>query len=138
MLMIDIDHFKLVNDRYGHAAGDDAIASIAATCRESKRAADIVGRLGGEEFAILLPETDQVQARVLAERIREKVAGHSLSTQGVEFSMTISVGIAAASADMSGADALLRAADRALYQAKADGRNRTAEWSPEPASAAAK
>jgi diguanylate cyclase (GGDEF)-like protein len=137
MLMIDIDHFKLVNDRYGHAAGDDAIASIAATCRESKRAADIVGRLGGEEFAILLPETDQVQARVLAERIREKVAGRSLSTQGVEFSMTISVGIAAASADMSGADALLRAADRALYQAKADGRNRTAEWSPEPASSAA-
>lgn len=131
--MIDIDHFKAVNDRHGHAVGDEAIKSIAAACLERKRGADNVGRLGGEEFAILLPETDQTQAWVLAERIREKVAGEVLTAQGVEFSLTISVGIAAATAGMSSVEALLRAADRALYQAKFDGRNRTAQWSPGPA-----
>lgn len=124
MLMIDIDHFKSVNDRYGHSVGDDGITSIAAACRESKRSADIVGRLGGEEFAMLLPETDLAQAWVVAERIREKVAGRLLSTQGAEFSMTISVAVSEAAADISDVEALLRAADRALYQAKAAGRNR--------------
>jgi diguanylate cyclase (GGDEF)-like protein len=131
MLMIDIDHFKSVNDRYGHAVGDQGIRWVAAACHEGKRGADSVGRLGGEEFAILLPETDQAQAWIVAERIREKVAGHVLTAQEVEFSLTISVGIAAAVESMSGVDALLRAADQALYQAKFEGRNRTAQWSPE-------
>jgi diguanylate cyclase (GGDEF)-like protein len=131
MLMIDIDHFKAVNDRFGHAVGDEGIRSIATACHEGKRSADNAGRLGGEEFAILLPETDQAQAWVVAERIRQKVAVQVLKAQEQEFSLTISVGIATATAGMSGVDTLLRAADRALYQAKFDGRNRTAQWSPD-------
>ncbi len=129
MLMVDIDHFKLVNDRYGHAVGDEAIASIAGACQQTKRGADIVGRLGGEEFAILLPETDQTQAWVLAERLREKVAGHVQSVQGIQFNLTISIGVAEAALSMPGVETLLRASDRALYRAKAEGRNRTALWS---------
>jgi diguanylate cyclase (GGDEF)-like protein len=118
ILMIDIDHFKGVNDRYGHAVGDEAIISIAAACRESTRGEDFAGRLGGEEFAILLPETDQVQAAILAERIRERVANHPLTAHKTQFKVTISIGIAAATESMSGLDALLRCADQALYQAR--------------------
>lgn len=130
MLMLDIDHFKGVNDRYGHAVGDDVIISVAHAAQQAKRGPDVVGRLGGEEFAILLPETDAVQAAVVAERIRERVAGQSLSTHNSQFGVTISVGIATASTSMSGIDVLLRAADEALYEAKIAGRNRVAQWSP--------
>lgn len=124
MLMLDIDHFKSVNDRYGHAVGDDAIVSVANACEGGKRNSDIAGRLGGEEFAVLLPETDAVQAKIVAERIREAVAAHVFSVHKVRFNVTISVGIAQASVSMSGIDALLREADAALYQAKEAGRNR--------------
>lgn len=130
LLMIDIDHFKSVNDRYGHAVGDQAIISVATACQRGKRGSDVVGRLGGEEFAILLPETDSAQAAVVAERIRQSVADHFLSVHDVRFKLTISVGAAAATASMSGTDALLRAADQALYQAKNAGRNRVTHWSP--------
>jgi diguanylate cyclase (GGDEF)-like protein len=130
ILMIDIDHFKSVNDRYGHAVGDQAIISVATACQQGKRDSDVVGRLGGEEFAILLPETGSARAAVVAERIRESVAGHLLSAHDAQFKLTISVGTAAATASMSGTDALLRAADHALYQAKNEGRNRVTHWSP--------
>lgn len=130
MLMIDIDHFKSVNDRYGHAVGDEAIVSVATACQQSKRNSDVVGRLGGEEFAVLLPETDSAQAAVVAERIRERVAGHFLSVHNIQFKLTISIGSATATLSMSGVDALLRASDEALYQAKAGGRNRIVQWSP--------
>jgi diguanylate cyclase (GGDEF)-like protein len=133
VLAIDIDHFKSVNDRYGHAVGDEAINAVAAACQQSRRGSDIVGRLGGEEFAILLPETDLAQAAPVAERIREQVAGHILSAHKVQFSLTVSIGIASATASMSGIGALLRLADQALHQAKAEGRNRTVQWSPPPA-----
>jgi diguanylate cyclase (GGDEF)-like protein len=129
MLMIDIDHFKSVNDRYGHAVGDEAIVSVAA-CQEGKRGSDVVGRFGGEEFAMLLPETDSVQAAIVAERIRERVADHFLFVHKVRFNVTISVGIAEAVASMSGIDALLGSADAALYQAKREGRNRVIQWLP--------
>ena len=127
MLMIDIDHFKSVNDRYGHAVGDDAIISVARAVLQDKRGSDVVGRLGGEEFAILLPETDIAQAATVAERLRQKVEGQFLSAHNIQFKVTISIGVATASADMSGIEALLRAADLALYQAKSDGRNRVAQ-----------
>lgn len=130
MLMIDIDHFKSVNDRYGHAVGDETIVSVAAACQGGKRGSDVVGRFGGEEFAMLLPETDSVQAAIVAERIRERVAGHFLFVHKVRFSVTISVGIAEAVASMSGIDALLGSADAALYQAKREGRNRVIQWLP--------
>ena len=129
MLMLDIDHFKSVNDRYGHAVGDEAIALVAAACQRGKRNSDVAGRLGGEEFAILLPETDAAQALVVAERVREGVAAQFLSVHKVRFNVTISVGVAEAVVSMPAIDALLRACDEALYQAKGSGRNRTVTWS---------
>jgi diguanylate cyclase (GGDEF)-like protein len=133
MLMVDIDHFKQVNDRYGHAVGDEAIIAVADACTNGKRQPDIVGRLGGEEFAILLPETDLAQATIVADRLCTSIAEHDLVAHKVHFKVTASIGIAAASASMSGLDVLMRAADQALYQAKAQGRNCTVQWSPPPA-----
>jgi len=132
MLMVDIDHFKSVNDRYGHAVGDEAIKFVALACKQDLRGSDMVGRIGGEEFALLLPETDQARASIVAERIRERVAAQFLSTHKIQFKVTISVGVAEATASMSGVDALLRSADLALYQAKEAGRDRVVLWS-EPA-----
>ena len=133
VLMIDVDHFKSVNDRYGHAVGDEALVAVANACLDGKRSSDIVGRLGGEEFAILLPETDLYQARIVAERIRKNVAAAMLTAHAVHFKVTVSVGFAAATVSMPGFEALLGAADQALYQAKAEGRNRIVAWSPPPA-----
>jgi diguanylate cyclase (GGDEF)-like protein len=133
VLMIDVDHFKAVNDRYGHAVGDEALVAVADACREGKRSPDIVGRLGDEEFVMLLPETDLDQARIVAERVRQRVAASALRANEVRFNVTASVGFAAASVGMPGLEALLHAADSALYQAKAAGRNRIVAWSPPPA-----
>lgn len=132
VLMVDIDHFKSINDRYGHAVGDDAIRATAEACVKGKRKSDIVGRIGGEEFAVLLPETSLTRARTVAERIRKRIAARSLGAKHSLFSMTASIGIAEASVSMSGADALLAAADGALYQAKSAGRNCCIAWSPPP------
>ncbi len=134
LLMLDIDHFKSVNDRYGHAVGDETIISVANACAEGKRESDIVGRLGGEEFAILLPETDLAQASIVAERLCKRIAAHVLIAHKVHFKVTASIGIATASVSMSGPDVLIRAADEALYQAKAQGRNCAVQWSPPPVS----
>jgi diguanylate cyclase (GGDEF)-like protein len=132
VLMIDIDHFKAVNDRYGHAVGDEAIKAVVAACIEGKRKSDIVGRLGGEEFAVLLPETSLSRARFVAERIRKCVMALQLTTERVSFGLTVSIGIAEASVGMSGVEALMSAADQALYQAKREGRNRCIAWSALP------
>jgi diguanylate cyclase (GGDEF)-like protein len=132
VLMLDIDHFKSVNDRYGHAIGDEAIKAVAAACLDGKRKSDVVGRFGGEEFAILLPETSLSRARIVAERIRKRVMGSRIVAHQVQFGVTVSIGIAEATVSMSGIDALMSAADHALYQAKAEGRNRCVAWSPPP------
>ncbi|WP_247494232.1 sensor domain-containing diguanylate cyclase [Bradyrhizobium sp. 164] len=129
VLMLDIDHFKSVNDRHGHAVGDVAIKAVAAACLDGKRKSDIVGRLGGEEFAVLLPETSLSRARIVAERIRK----HVIIVAGkVQFGVTVSIGIAEATVSMSGIDTLMSAADHALYQAKAEGRNRCIAFAPPP------
>jgi len=133
VLMIDVDHFKSVNDRYGYAIGDQALMAVVNACLEGKRSSDIVGRLGGEEFAMLLPETDLYQARIVADRICKDVAASAVTADGIRFNVTASVGFAAAIVSMSGFQALLNAADQALYQAKDQGRNRTVAWSPPPA-----
>jgi diguanylate cyclase (GGDEF)-like protein len=130
MLMVDIDHFKQVNDRYGHAVGDETIVAVAGACAKGKRQSDIVGRLGGEEFAILLPETELAQATIVADRLCKAIAGHVMMAHKVQFKVTASIGIAAASVSMSGLDVLMRAADQALYQAKTQGRNCVVQWSP--------
>jgi diguanylate cyclase (GGDEF)-like protein len=130
MLMVDIDHFKSVNDRYGHATGDMAISWIANACQEDQRGSDIVGRIGGEEFALLLPETDLTQASIVAERIRKKVESHSMTAPNETFAVAVSIGVASAALSMSGVGALMSASDQALYEAKSQGRNRVVEFAP--------
>ncbi|QPF84779.1 diguanylate cyclase [Bradyrhizobium genosp. L] len=130
VLMVDIDHFKDVNDRYGHAVGDEAIKAMAGACLHGKRKSDIVGRVGGEEFAIVLPETNLSRARIVAERVRKRIAGQALQARDAPFRITASIGIAEASVSMPGTEALMIAADQALYQAKAQGRNCCVCWSP--------
>ncbi len=120
LIMLDIDHFKQFNDRYGHLAGDEALRSLALILRKNSRRVDTVARYGGEEFAIILPETDLPQAGVQAERLRTAAA----EQQWPEGSLTISLGAAALSSAMNRVEDLVRDADRALYQAKAAGRNK--------------
>ena len=124
-LMLDLDHFKNINDAFGHAMGDRALEHFATTCRNGMRTEDIIGRLGGEEFAIILPDTRIEEARMVAERIRLAVQT-AQPEDGTEIpAMTVSIGMTAASRD-DDMDALLKRADAALYEAKAKGRNRVA------------
>lgn len=124
VLMIDIDHFKQINDAHGHQVGDIALCAAANLFQQDLRSVDVLGRLGGEEFAILLPETDAKQAQQVAERIRERIeCMHvQLPTDG-QLHMTISIGLAMGQANES-LNTLLGRADAALYQAKASGRNK--------------
>jgi diguanylate cyclase (GGDEF)-like protein len=123
-MMIDIDHFKGINDTFGHAAGDDALQTLARTCHQHLRATDIVGRYGGDELITILPDTDVAAALEVAGRIRKALDDVSVDAEGTPFRFTISVGVATAEAAADLAQ-LLRRADRALYQAKQDGRNTT-------------
>lgn len=132
-LLIDVDHFKQVNDRLGHAFGDQVLAEIAARCRSVLRAGDILARLGGEEFAVLLPRHDDVRAALVAERLRSAIAATPVSGPTDDHVVTISIGGACAKATESSIEDLLLRADRALYAAKRAGRNcvRFAGESPE-------
>jgi two-component system cell cycle response regulator len=124
-LMIDIDSFKQINDAYGHLMGDSVLRQIAGILRREQRAVDIVARYGGEEFVVLLPETAGSGARIFAERILRRVAGHDFGESGRPVRVTISIGIAAFPDDrVSDGESLLKLADQNLYKAKADGRNR--------------
>ena len=125
VLLFDIDHFKKVNDTHGHAAGDDVLRELAARTTNSVRSVDLVARLGGEEFAVVMPETDIASAAEVAERLRLAVATDRfvVRASGKELDITISVGVAAAEAG-HGRDRLLARADEALYSAKTAGRNR--------------
>jgi diguanylate cyclase (GGDEF)-like protein len=131
MLMLDIDHFKSVNDRFGHANGDAALIEVAKRCADGRRDSDIIGRIGGEEFAVMLPETDVAQALIVAERIRQWVESHPITLNNTKVPLTISIGIASAGVSMSGIDALMRASDAALYKAKSQGRNQIAHFTAE-------
>ncbi|WP_157269436.1 sensor domain-containing diguanylate cyclase [Azohydromonas aeria] len=126
LLMLDLDHFKQVNDRHGHAAGDAVLVQVCAALRERLRRSDRIGRLGGEEFALLLPETPAEGAAVLAESLRREVAALEIGTPAGPLRVTASIGVAAFAASEADAAALLGRADRALYAAKALGRNRVA------------
>jgi diguanylate cyclase (GGDEF)-like protein len=124
VMMLDIDHFKAVNDQFGHAAGDRVLKSVADLCRAAKRDSDIVARVGGEEFAIMLPETTEAATMQFAERLRRLILDCALTANGEEIPVTISVGIAGTSIRTSGIEALMHDADQALYEAKRSGRNR--------------
>jgi diguanylate cyclase (GGDEF)-like protein len=124
LLMIDIDHFKGVNDERGHAAGDEALRSVTgAVARSGLRAVDFLGRLGGEEFAVALPETRCSEAMCVAERIRGKVEETVVPFDGIGFRVTVSVGVTEHEGGEQ-PDRLLQRADEALYDAKRSGRNR--------------
>jgi diguanylate cyclase (GGDEF)-like protein len=123
-LMLDIDHFKRVNDRYGHETGDRVLAGVAEACQAGLRVTDVAARYGGEEFCFLLPETSEARARILAERLRVAIEGLRFEANGQEFGITGSLGVAERhDADGSWED-MLRRSDQALYQAKEEGRNR--------------
>ena len=127
ILMIDVDHFKLVNDRHGHATGDRALRLIADTLRDNIRVFDSLARYGGEEFVVLMPGTGEDEARLAAERLRAAVEQVNFEISGgSRVPLTISVGVACALDRQVTADILLEAADSALYAAKQSGRNRVA------------
>ncbi|UCF34111.1 MAG: diguanylate cyclase [Phycisphaerales bacterium] len=124
-LMMDLDHFKSVNDKFGHPTGDEVLLLISRTISSQLRSSDVGARFGGDEFVILMPQTNEEDARILAERIAGRFI-EDLTEQWGEVQTTISIGIASVrSSGLSQADALVSAADRALYEAKKAGRNRT-------------
>lgn len=125
VLMLDIDHFKRVNDEHGHAVGDAVLRHLGALMCQALRKVDVPGRVGGEEFAILLPGTDLAAAGVFAERLRRRVAESSLTIDGgIVITITVSIGMAAMAGTDADCDAVLARADEALYRAKRGGRNR--------------
>jgi two-component system cell cycle response regulator len=126
VLVLDIDFFKAINDGYGHDAGDDVLREFALRIRKSIRNIDLACRYGGEEFVIVMPETDMGVATMVAERLRRRVASEPFAIQNGagQLNVTISIGIAGLSAMDDNAATILKRADRALYRAKRDGRNR--------------
>jgi diguanylate cyclase (GGDEF)-like protein len=122
-IALDLDHFKQINDGFGHGRGDDVLAAVGAALSETVRTSDFVGRNGGEEFIVLLPDTDADSAAIVAEKLRTTIA--AISVPGVEQHITASLGIAAIPQHAGDGDQLARSADRALYLAKTNGRNRT-------------
>ncbi len=127
VLMIDVDHFKLINDQHGHPVGDAVLREMAQVLRESLRTVDSLGRYGGEEFVAVLPHTASEEARQTAERLRQQVQLHRFHSGEREVRVSISVGVATCPGPgLETADALLREADKALYRAKEAGRNRVA------------
>jgi diguanylate cyclase (GGDEF)-like protein len=124
LLLFDIDHFKQVNDTYGHVAGDSVLRQLALVVKPRLRAQDVFARVGGEEFAVLLPEVEHSGAIVAGEKVRRLVEGARFIIDSKTFSCTISVGIAQFQIEMTSGGALYEAADKNLYEAKRSGRNR--------------
>ena len=125
LLMLDLDHFKHVNDRYGHLAGDQVLRHVVAVVRQRLRAQDVLGRYGGEEFLLLLPGTDQHGAQELGQQLCQAVQAAPCDWSGQRIAVTVSVGIAGVAAgQQTDWETLLSAADSALYRAKENGRNR--------------
>ncbi len=123
LLLIDLDHFKRINDHFGHPAGDATLRNLATLCQETLRTGDIFARMGGEEFAALLPRASEADAMEVAERLRTAIAGMAVWSGGVEIRVTISIGVGQLEED-DDFDALYNRVDTALYAAKAAGRNR--------------
>ncbi|MFT8243934.1 PleD family two-component system response regulator [Roseomonas sp. BN140053] len=123
VLLLDVDHFKLVNDTYGHACGDVVLRAVADRLRQHVRAVDVVARYGGEEFLVILSDNSQTDAQMVGERLRQAICGSPVLNTGQALTVTVSIGCATATPGNS-VEALLGLADAALYRAKAAGRNR--------------
>ncbi len=130
IIMLDIDHFKKVNDTYGHPIGDEVLVQFSKTCQSHLRTTDVFARYGGEEFIILLPETDKNQAKSVAERLREVIAELSITGREKSFQITSSFGVSDIGIDdfNKSLEEVLNEADQALYQAKLNGRNQVNIW----------
>jgi diguanylate cyclase (GGDEF)-like protein len=123
-MMLDLDHFKKINDTHGHAVGDGVLQTFVKRALESLRQSDVIGRLGGEEFAVIMPETAHAAAEAAAERLRAHVAEKPLIADREAVQATVSVGVATFHTQDTSIDKLLHRADQALYRAKNNGRNR--------------
>ena len=130
LILVDADHFKAINDRHGHAGGDAVLRHLGQTLAATFRQVDVVARVGGEEFAVLLPSSDLEGALAVAERLRALVAGSLVPFDGAHIPYTISAGVAVCDGEKLGLEALMKRADGALYAAKAGGRNRVERWRP--------
>ena len=126
LLVVDLDHFKRVNDTFGHLAGDAVLQECATRIASACRSTDVVARYGGEEFVVLLPDTDEHQAQRLAERIRIRIRDSPVVDAAIQIPVSASVGVATHRS--GGMRLLMETADKALYQAKAEGRDRVAVW----------
>lgn len=124
LLMMDIDHFKACNDRWGHLVGDAILKTVASVVKENVRQIDLVGRYGGEEFCMVLPETDKKEAGFVGERLRKAVEDKQIKAYDEELKVTVSIGIAAFPAESRDMQVLIDKADWALYRAKENGRNK--------------
>jgi diguanylate cyclase (GGDEF)-like protein len=129
-LMLDVDYFKHINDRCGHAAGDEVLISVARRCQQELRSVDVLGRYGGDELVALLPDSAMVDAVTVAERVRATVAESPVLTELGPVDVRVSVGVATAASGATSLRALLSQADAALYAAKASGRNQSQAWYP--------
>ena len=130
LLMLDLDRFKRINDRHGHACGDYILKQVALILNDNTRSSDIVARFGGEEFTIVLLETTGERAYKVAENLRRIVQEKNFEYEGQQISLSISIGVASYPDAARSPDELLRAADQALYQAKEAGRNKVMTWAP--------
>ena len=126
--MIDIDHFKTYNDNYGHLVGDVILRELAKSLRESIREIDFIGRFGGEEFSVFLPQTAKDQALQVAERLREIIANTEFSAYDETLRLTVSIGVANFPLNSRDKDFLIEIADKSLYKAKQEGRNRVCSF----------
>jgi two-component system cell cycle response regulator len=131
VILVDLDHFKSVNDKFGHMAGDTVLREVARRLRSGMRPYDYIGRYGGEEFVVLAPGCNLENTRALAERLRASIAGEPISDAAISVAVTASLGVSEA-VDSRTADEILKATDEALYAAKALGRNRVAVKSATP------
>lgn len=135
LLMVDIDNFKAINDTWGHGVGDAVLRAMADTCREVLRATDVFGRLGGEEFGIVLADAGREKAEAIADRVRAALAGKVVQAENALVSFTVSIGVAVSCQDLYSVTDLMRRADAALYEAKSRGRNQVCvagDSSPHP------
>jgi diguanylate cyclase (GGDEF)-like protein/PAS domain S-box-containing protein len=130
LILLDADHFKRINDRHGHPGGDAVLRQLGQLLTSTFRQVDVVARVGGEEFAVLLPSCGLEDALSVAERLRAQVARQSLGFDGAHIEYTISAGVAACEGESLDLEALMKRADKALYAAKAGGRNRVRRWVP--------